>query len=164
MVTPTASSSTSTSSLLPTRIFSNLKLPNRQPVQPASLPGDPHPVTFGEVSTTPVTLLNKFKAAIDALPLDVPVGVNSDDLAAFSGNPAALIGPDDEPWEILDQVLNRLVGYGATPEGISTVIRWGPLGMDGMYNWVKACIEDLHIGEALLEGKIQRLVEAMEIM
>jgi hypothetical protein len=43
-------------------------------------------------------------------------------LATFSGNPAALIGPDDKPWEILDQVLNRLVGYGATPEGILSII------------------------------------------
>jgi hypothetical protein len=48
----------------------------------------------------------QFKAAIDLLPLAVPVGFNSDDLAAFLGNPAALIGPDDEPWEILDRVLN----------------------------------------------------------
>ena len=62
------------------------------------------------------------------------MGIDSDDLATFSGNPAALIGPDDEPWEILDQVLNRIVGYGATPEGISSIIRRGQFGMDGMYN------------------------------
>ena len=151
-----------TSALVPTHLFP--KLPIHQPLRPAPLPGDLHPVEFGEALSTSTTLLNRFKAAINSLPLAVPVGINSDDLAAFSGNPAALIGPDDEPWEILDQVLNRLVGYGATPEGISSIIRRGRFGMDGMYNWVNACIEDLHIGEPLLEGKIQRLIEAMEFM
>jgi hypothetical protein len=114
--------------------------------------------------SAPTTLLNWFKAAIDSLPLVVPVGIDSDELAAFSGNPAALIGPDDEPWEILDQVLNRLVGYGATPEGISSIIQRGQFGMDGMYNWVQACIEDLHIDEPLLEGKIQWLMEFMYVL
>ncbi|KIK05233.1 hypothetical protein K443DRAFT_675348 [Laccaria amethystina LaAM-08-1] len=160
--TPTASSSTHTSALVPIHIFP--KLPIRQPFHPAPLPGDLHPIEFGETLSARTTLLNRFKAAIDSLPLSVPMGINSDDLAAFSGNPAALIGPDDEPWEILDQVLNRLVGYGATPEGISSIIRRGQFGMDGMYHWVKACIEDLHIGEPLLEGKIERLIEAMEFI
>ena len=109
-------------------------------------------------------LLNQFKAAIDSLPLVISIGINSDDLAAFSGNPVALIGPDDEPWEILDQVLNWLISYGATPEGIQSIIQWGQFGMDGMYKWVKACIKDLHINELLLEGKIQQLIEAMEFM
>jgi hypothetical protein len=36
--------------------------------------------------------------------------------------------------------------------------------MDRMYKWVKACIEDLHINEPLLEGKIQQLIEAMEFV
>ena len=36
--------------------------------------------------------------------------------------------------------------------------------MDGMYSWVNASIEDLHIGEPLLEGKIQRLIDAMEFI
>jgi hypothetical protein len=64
------------------------------------LPGDLHPIEFGETLSARTTLLNRFKAAIDSLPLSVPMGINSDDLAAFSGNPVALIGPDDEPWEI----------------------------------------------------------------
>ncbi|KIK01958.1 hypothetical protein K443DRAFT_97763, partial [Laccaria amethystina LaAM-08-1] len=104
IVMPTASSSTSTSALIPTRLF--LKLPIHRPLQPAHPPGDLHTVRFGEASSTSTTLLNRFKAAIDLLPLAVPVGINSDDLAAFSGNPAALIGLDDEPWENLDRVLN----------------------------------------------------------
>ncbi|EDQ98218.1 uncharacterized protein LACBIDRAFT_336165 [Laccaria bicolor S238N-H82] len=47
---------------IPTRLFP--ALPNREPVRLASLPGAPHPVTFGEVSSTSVTLINRFKAAI----------------------------------------------------------------------------------------------------
>ncbi|EDR03916.1 uncharacterized protein LACBIDRAFT_331070 [Laccaria bicolor S238N-H82] len=49
----------------------------------------------------------------------IPIGIDSDDLAAFSGNLAALIGPDDEPWEVLDQVLNCQVPH--VPEPAQTV-------------------------------------------
>ena len=158
-ITPTASSSTSTLALIPTHLLP--KLPIHPPLRLAFLPGDLPPVKLGEALSASTTLLNWFKAAIDSLPLVVPVGIDSDKLAAFSGNPAALIGPDDEPWEILDQVMNRLVGYA---EGISSIIRRGQFGMDGMYNWVHACIEDLHINEPSLEGKIQWLIAAMEFM
>ncbi|EDR01766.1 uncharacterized protein LACBIDRAFT_333030 [Laccaria bicolor S238N-H82] len=144
-VTPTASSSTSTS-LTPIHLFPTI--PNRGPVRLAPLSNDPHPITLGEVSSTHITLLNRFKAAINALPLVIPIGINSEDLAAFSGNPVALIDPDNKPWEVLDQVLNW----------------FGRFGMDGMYDWVKACVEGLHIGEALPKGKIQQLIEAMELV
>lgn len=33
--------------------------------------------------------------------------------------------------------------------------------MDGRYTWLKACIEELNIGEGLLEGKIERLIDGM---
>ena len=49
--------------------------------------GDLHPVKFGEALSTSSTLLNQFKAAINLLPLAIPIGINSDDLAAFSVNP-----------------------------------------------------------------------------
>ena len=101
---PTASSLTSTSALIPIHLFPKLLI--CQPLQLTPLPSDLHPVKFGEEASDPTMLLNQFKAAIDSLPLVISIGINSDDLAAFSGNPVALIGPDDEPWEILDQVLN----------------------------------------------------------
>ena len=95
------------------------------------------------------------KAVIDSLPTEVPDGVDSDDLAIFAGSPRAYIQQDDEAWENLDPLLNQVIGYGATPEIISQRIRRGKFGMDGMYTWLKVCIEELNISEGLLEGKIE---------
>ena len=81
---PTPSSLASTSALIPTHIF--LKLPIHQPLWPAPLPGDLHPVKFGEALSTSSTLLNQIKAAINSLPLAILVGINSDDWATFSEN------------------------------------------------------------------------------
>jgi hypothetical protein len=104
------------------------------------------------------------KAAIDSLPTEVPYGVDSDDIAIFSGSPRTHIQQDDEAWENLDPLLNRIVGYGVTPEIISQRIRRGKYGMDGMFTWLKVCVEELNISEGLLEGKIERLIDAMILL
>ena len=96
--------------------------------------------------------------------MEVPYGVDSDDLAIFAGSPHAHIQQDDEAWENLDPLLNQVVSYGATPETISQRIRRGKFGMDGMYTWPKVCIEELNVSEGLLEGKIERLIDAMLIL
>ena len=96
--------------------------------------------------------------------MEVPYGIDSDDLAIFAGSPRAHIQQDDEAWENLDPLLNQVVGYGATPETISQRIRRGKFGMDGMYTWPKVCIEELNVSEGLLEGKIERLIDAMLIL
>ncbi len=36
--------------------------------------------------------------------------------------------------------------------------------MDGMYTWLKVCIEELDISEGLLEGKIERLIDTMLLL
>ena len=98
------------------------------------------------------------------MPAEVPYGADSDDLAIFSGSPRAYIQQDDEAWENLDPVLNQVIGYGATPEIISQRIGRGKFGMDGMYSWLKVCVEELNISEGLLEGKIERLIDAMLLL
>jgi len=101
------------------------------------------------------------KPVIDSLPAEVPYGVDSDDVAIFAGSPRAYIQQADEAWENLDPLLNQVIGYGATPETLSQRIRRGKFGMDGMYTWLKVCVEELNISEGLLEGKIERLIDAM---
>ena len=55
--------------------------------------------------TTPIlrlSLLDRLKAVINSLPMQVPYSVDSDDLAVFAGTPHAHIQQDDEAWENLD--------------------------------------------------------------
>lgn len=121
-------------------------------------------VTLPPTSTLRLSLLDQLKSVIDSLPTEVPYGVDSDDLAVFAGSPRAYIQQDDEAWENIDPLLNQVIGYGATPEIISQRIRRGKFGMDGMYTWLKVCIEELNISEGLLEGKINRLIDAMLLL
>jgi len=33
--------------------------------------------------------------------------------------------------------------------------------MDGMFTWLKVCVEELNVSEGLLEGNIEQLIDAM---
>ncbi|KDR81053.1 hypothetical protein GALMADRAFT_91766 [Galerina marginata CBS 339.88] len=64
---------------------------------------------------------------------------------------------------MVDQALNRVIGYGATVDEISMLIRRGQFGMDGLCCWLEKCVSTLRIEEVLLENKVNRLVEAMRL-
>jgi len=109
----------------------------------------------------PQTLLEKLRQVINNLPHSVQLGASTDILARFSGDPHSELEEGDEAWEMVDRALNRVIGFGATIEEISRMIRRGEFGMDGMLNWLTICIRQLNIDEVLLEMKIERLIEAM---
>ena len=69
-----------------------------------------------------LSLLDQLKVVINSFPVDVPYGVDSDDLAIFAESPHAHIQQDDEAWESLDPLLNQVIGYSATPKIISQCI------------------------------------------
>ena len=101
-----------------------------------SLPIAQHPdESVSRLSVTPpptttgwLSLLDRLKAVINSLPMEVPYGIDSDDVAVFAGSPHAHIQQDNKAWENLDPLLNQVVGYGATPETISQCIQRGSLG------------------------------------
>jgi hypothetical protein len=106
-------------------------------------------------------LLKSLQQAVNTLPHEVPEAVATDALAAFSAAPA--VDPDDEegPFRAIDSALNRVIGFGATSTSLKPLIRRGHFGMDGVFKYLRSCIEDIEIEPCLLEGKIERLVEAM---
>ncbi|KAF8160309.1 hypothetical protein BJ912DRAFT_1151048 [Pholiota molesta] len=106
-------------------------------------------------------LLRHLRHVIDTLPSSVPEGVQSDALAAYSSLP--VIDPDDDegPFHSIDSALNRIIGFGATAASLKPLIRRGQFGMDGLFRYLRVCIEDIKIEPVLLEGKIERLVDAM---
>ncbi|KAF4615995.1 hypothetical protein D9613_011212 [Agrocybe pediades] len=106
-------------------------------------------------------LLARLSRIISGLPETVAIGLPSDILAGFRGRPQDLLDPDDEPWEVIDKTLNRVIGFGATKEDVMGIIRRGEYGMDAMFGWLEACIRDLRVDEGLLEGKVNRLIDAM---
>ena len=85
----------------------------------------------------------------------------SDTLAAYAAPPTVDPDYDKGPWRSIDSALNHVIGFGATPELLKPLICRGHFGMDGLYMYFKLCIEDIKIEPALLEGKINHIVEAM---
>lgn len=106
-------------------------------------------------------LFLRFQSHIRGLPSTVQDGVVGEPLAEFSGHLRLHIQDDMEDWECLDPLLNRVIGADVKTVDIATFIRCGRLGMDGLFAWLLACVNDLKLSEGLLEGKIERLVEAM---
>ena len=121
-------------------------------------------VTLPPTPILRLSLLDRLTPGVDSLPAEVPYGIDSDGLAVFAGSPRAYIQQDDEAWENLDPLLNQVIGYGAMPETLSQRIQRGKFGMDGIYTWLKVCVEELNISEGLLEGKTERLIDALLLL
>ena len=117
-----------------------------------------------ESLSPPSPLFQRFRTVINTLPHTVPVAVSTDSFACFSGNPIIELGADEDAWEVVDKALNRVIGYGVSVESVSRLIRRGDLGIDGLYRWLRICVTDLKIEEALLESKIGRLIDAMVML
>ncbi|KAI0042726.1 hypothetical protein FA95DRAFT_1682348 [Auriscalpium vulgare] len=106
-------------------------------------------------------LIPSLRAAAATLPSSVPLATYGDTLSRFSGEPRSELDPDDEPWEYVDKTLNVAIGYGVTSAQLADILRRGPLGLDALCNWLEKCVQDLDINAVLLEGKIQRLLDAI---
>jgi hypothetical protein len=57
------------------------------------------------------------------LPELVPIGQETEPLAAFSGDPRDSIGMEDDPWEsAIDPSLNHVIGFGTSTRHIADII------------------------------------------
>ena len=121
------------------------------------------PTTTPEVSLG-VNMITQLRAATSRLPNTIPLGTSTDELAHFSGDPEEELGIYDDPWEMVDQSLNAVLGYGRTTAEIAGLVQRGLNGMDGLSNWLSVCIKRLGIDPILLEGKIKRLLDAVALL
>jgi hypothetical protein len=112
----------------------------------------------------PRSLIDRLRGATQRLPLTVPVGAEDDLLAQFSGAPFVDPSEYEDPWEMVDKVLNGVIGYGMSVAAVSAIIRRGRFGMDGLCDWLETCISEYGINPDLLEGKVERLLDAMSLL
>ncbi|KAG8944052.1 hypothetical protein FRC03_002201 [Tulasnella sp. 419] len=88
-------------------------------------------------------------------------------MALFGQDPSALVSadiPDDEVWETVDPVLNNLLGFGKTSAEISSMIRRGHYGMDGMCRFFEYLVCERGLNAGLLEGKVDRVMQAISLL
>jgi hypothetical protein len=75
------------------------------------------PTNKSNICPHAVDLMTNLAGQIKRLPDSVPEANDGDDILAFAHEPVLPSGLD--AWEILDPMLNRAVGYGATAEQVA---------------------------------------------
>lgn len=68
-----------------------------------------------------------------------------------------------DAWEVLDPVLNNVLGWGRTAADIARDVRRGPMGLDGLMGLVERFVREYGLSGGLLEGKFRVLFEAISI-
>jgi hypothetical protein len=107
-------------------------------------------------------LLTKLEKSISNLPQILPDTSETDEIAVFTQKVPTDMDRDDA-WEfLLDPLLNRFLGFGRTIESISASLRGGEKGLTAMAQYLREFVAQYQIDGALLEGKMLRLIEAIE--
>jgi len=111
-------------------------------------------------NTHSVNVLMKLEKAIEDLPV-LPDANEGDEITMFSDNiPTDLVKED--AWEYLDPMLNRFLGFNRTAESIYNELRGGARGLPAMVQYLKDFVRLYEVEGALLEGKIERLVNIIQ--
>ena len=144
--------------------------PPKTPLPTLGLPHEPLGDTLGDTSTHSnpapdahaLILLASIDRAAQELPSTIPE-------AGEDGHIAQVVlagGPEDpsEAWEHLDRALNRLLGYGIDINEIAQRVRRGPWGIGGLTQYIRGFVVEYGIAGALLEGKLERLLKAIELI
>ena len=108
-----------------------------------------------------MNVLAKLEKAIKDLPV-LPDATGSDEIAMFSENVPTDLAKEDA-WEYLDPMLNRFLGFNRSAESIYNELRGGARGLSGMAQYLKDFVRRYDIDGALLEGKIERLVNVIQM-
>ncbi|GLB44007.1 hypothetical protein LshimejAT787_1501910 [Lyophyllum shimeji] len=116
-----------------------------------------------------VPILQMLRVLVSRIPDTVPEATHDDALAVFGGDPASFIDPEpemdgDDIWQgMMNATLKRVFGW-QTEVDLTTVIKRGPLGMDGFVRFIEYYIVDRGVPAALLEGKLEHLLDTLEKM
>jgi hypothetical protein len=113
------------------------------------------------------TLLQRLREAVDDLELNTDVGYaeEGDELAGCNREMAIStygMVANEEIWEFVNPILDRMLGFGRTPEDIRTVLRRGERGVRGLCDFLEYLVEEKGVVGGLLEGKINVLLLAMK--
>lgn len=111
-------------------------------------------------NTHAVNILATLEKAVVNLPV-LPDASESDEIAVFSENIPTDLAQEDA-WEYIDPILNRFLGFNRTEENIYNELRGGARGLSAMVRYLKEFADRYQIDGALLEGKINRLVNIIQ--
>jgi hypothetical protein len=108
-------------------------------------------------------LLTKLEKSIGNLLKPLPAVTEADEIAIFAHNIPTDMDRDDA-WEVwLDPLLSHFLGFGRSIAIISTSLRDGDKGLTVMARYLRDFVTQYRIDGTLLEGKVLRLIEAIEL-
>ena len=107
-----------------------------------------------------VALLRKFRARIEGLPQDVGKADENHPLAAFAADPVGCVEEDEDAWEKFDGPLNSLLQK--PPDELRDLVRVGETGLIGLCHFLEYLILRHNVSGYLLEGKLDRLMCAID--
>jgi len=112
-------------------------------------------------NTRAISVLAMLEKEIKAIPA-LPEASETDEIAVFSQRVPTELDKEDA-WEYLDPLLNHFLGFNRSVESISEALRGGENGLAAMVRYLKEFVIRYDIDEGLLEGKVSRLVRAIQI-
>jgi hypothetical protein len=107
-----------------------------------------------------IEILQRLRARIESLPPDVGVADESHPLAAFAGDPEGCVIDGEDAWEKFDGPLNTLLQR--PPEELHYLVRVGEHGLEGLCRLLEYLVISHNISTVLLEGKVERLMRAID--
>jgi hypothetical protein len=107
-----------------------------------------------------IELLHKLRTRIESLPPAVGVADENHPLAAFAGDPEGCIADGEDAWETMDGPLNGLLQK--PPEELQNLVRVGEKGLIGLCRLLEYLVTSHNVSGVLLEGKVGRLMQAID--
>lgn len=92
--------------------------------------------------------------------LTVPEASHDHKLVGFSGDPTGCVPDGKDAWETWDRPLNTLLQK--EPLALQNLVVWGEQGLSGLHKFLLYLVTSHGIAGALIEGKIERLIKAMD--
>jgi hypothetical protein len=108
-------------------------------------------------------VLSTLREKVEKLPQTVPVADETHVLAAYSQSPQELtsdVQNDADIWETWDPKLNVLLPHNNDDLKLLVVCR--QFGLTGLVRFFEHLVQDRKVDEGLLEGKVKRLMDAID--
>jgi len=100
---------------------------------------------------------------VEGLPKSVPTAKKTSPLVGYCCDLKELtrdITADADVWETWDPILNSLISHDI-PD-IHPMITWGKFGLIRLVQLLEHLVRDRKVNEGLLEGKVGRIIEAID--
>jgi hypothetical protein len=108
-------------------------------------------------------ILKTLRKKVENMPKSVPTAKKTGLLAGYCRNPMELtkdVALDADIWEAWDPKLNLLISHSVSEN--HTLVTRGKYGLIGLVQLLEHLVRDRKVDEGLLEGKIGRVIEAID--